>query len=413
MPLDLYYPIRGTGGLLYSGYSGNVVEFGCALEMSFTEDEVYGALLGCSEDKASGPDGFTMAFWQFAWDFVKEEVLKNNENGIMCKLDIDKAYNNVNWYFLLTIMQKMGFGDKWIGWIEWCISTASFSVLVNGTSKGFFQSSRRLRQGDPLSPCLFVIAMEVFSTFLKRVVDGGFMSGCKVKGRNEERVQISHLLFAYDTLVFCQVSQDQLIYLSWLLMWFKAVSGLRINLEKSELIPVGRVENIDDLTLKFGYRVGSLPSTYLGLPLGAPFKSISVWDGVEERFRGLGIKCVSILNKALISKWNWLFANKREVLWNQVIRGKYGEDRGGWCSREVREAHGIGLWKGIRMDWELGGARISFSVGNGKTVRFWRDRWCGDSPLCECFPSFFALSVEKEAWVANVWDPLAEGDWGG
>nr|CAN73828.1 hypothetical protein VITISV_043065 [Vitis vinifera] len=285
MPLDLYYPIRGTGGLLYSGYSGNVVEFGCALEMSFTEDEVYGALLGCSEDKASGPDGFTMAFWQFAWDFVKEEVLKNNENGIMCKLDIDKAYNNVNWYFLLTIMQKMGFGDKWIGWIEWCISTASFSVLVNGTSKGFFQSSRRLRQGDPLSPCLFVIAMEVFSTFLKRVVDGGFMSGCKVKGRNEERVQISHLLFAYDTLVFCQVSQDQLIYLSWLLMWFKAVSGLRINLEKSELIPVGRVENIDDLTLKFGYRVGSLPSTYLGLPLGAPFKSISVWDGVEERFR--------------------------------------------------------------------------------------------------------------------------------
>ena len=70
-------------------------------------------------------------------------------------------------------MQKMGFGEKWIGWIKWCISTASFSVLVNGTSMGFFQSSRGLRQGDPLSPYLFVIAMEVFSSFLKRVVDGG------------------------------------------------------------------------------------------------------------------------------------------------------------------------------------------------------------------------------------------------
>ena len=85
--------------------------------------------------------------------------------------------------------------------------------------------------------------------------------------------------------MFCQASQDQLTYLSWLLMWFEAVSGLRINLEKSELIPVGRVENIDDIALDFGCRVGSLSSTYLGLPLGAPFKTVSVWDGVEERFR--------------------------------------------------------------------------------------------------------------------------------
>ena len=85
--------------------------------------------------------------------------------------------------------------------------------------------------------------------------------------------------------MFCQASQNQLTYLSWLLMWFEVVSGLRINLEKSELIPVRRVENIDDLALDFGCRVGSLLSTYLGLPLGAPFKSVSVWNGVEERFR--------------------------------------------------------------------------------------------------------------------------------
>ena len=110
---------------------------------------------------------------------------------------------------------------------------------------------------------------------------------------------------------------------------------------------------------------------------------------------GLGVKCLSFLNKALLAKWNWRFANEREALWNQVIKGKYGEDRGGWCSREVREAHGMGLWKGIRMDWKL--------------VRFWRDRWCGDSPLCMSFPSLFALTVEKEAWVVDIWDPLAEG----
>ena len=125
-------------------------------------------------------------------------------------------------------------------------------MLVNDTSMSFFQNSRGLRQGDPLSLYLFVIAVEVFSCLIKRVVDGGFLSGWRVKGRSEEGVQISHLLFVDDTLVFCQASQDQLTYLSWLLMWFEAVSGLRINLEKSELILVGRVENIDDLAMDFG-----------------------------------------------------------------------------------------------------------------------------------------------------------------
>ena len=65
-------------------------------------------------------------------------------------------------------------------------------------------------------------------------------------------------------------------------MWFEAMSGLRANLEKSELIPVGRVENVEELADEFGYKVGILPSTYLGMPLGAPFKSVGAWDGIEK-----------------------------------------------------------------------------------------------------------------------------------
>ena len=68
-------------------------------------------------------------------------------------------------------------------------------------------------------------------------------------------------------------------------MWFEAISRLRANLTKSELIPVGRVENVEELVDEFSYKVGNLPSTYLGMPLGAPFKSVGAWDGVEERFR--------------------------------------------------------------------------------------------------------------------------------
>ena len=73
-------------------------------------------------------------------------------------------------------------------------------------------------------------------------------------------------------------------YLSWLLMWFEAICGLRINLDKSELILVGKVNNVEDLVLELACKMGGLPSFYLGLPLGATFKSMAVWDGVKERF---------------------------------------------------------------------------------------------------------------------------------
>ena len=68
-------------------------------------------------------------------------------------------------------------------------------------------------------------------------------------------------------------------------MWFEAILGLRINLDNNELILVGYVKNVEDLAAKLGCKVGSLPSSYLGLPLGAPFKSVAAWDGVEERIR--------------------------------------------------------------------------------------------------------------------------------
>ena len=98
--------------------------------------------------------------------------------------------------------------------------------------------------------------------------------------------------------MFCEESHDQMTYLSWLLMWFEACSGLRINLEKSELILVGRVHGIEDLALELGCRVGGLPACYLGLPLGPTFKSSAVWDGIKERFR----KRLAMWKRQYISK---------------------------------------------------------------------------------------------------------------
>ena len=126
--------------------------------------------------------------------------------------------------------------------------------------------------------------METLSCLLNRAIEENYISGSKIAdGRGAELV-ISHLLYADDTLLFCEADNDQLKYLSWTLMWFKAVSGLKINLNKSEIIPIGTVANLKELASELGCKVGSLPTSYLGLPLGAKHKALSVWDLVEERF---------------------------------------------------------------------------------------------------------------------------------
>ena len=200
---------------------------------------------------------------------VIDSMLKKKEKEVLCKLDIEKAYDKINWNFLTAVLIKMGFKEKWLRWIKWCISTASFSVMLNDSPEGFFRSSRGLRRGDPLSPYLFVLVMEAFSLLVDRGTEGGFISDYKFKGRNGTERQITHPLFADDTLVFCKDTKDQMAYLSWIWAWFEALSRLRINLDKSSLLPVGRVENEENLALELGCKIGSLPAEYLGLPLGA------------------------------------------------------------------------------------------------------------------------------------------------
>uniref|UniRef100_A0A0V0IVQ8 Putative ovule protein n=1 Tax=Solanum chacoense TaxID=4108 RepID=A0A0V0IVQ8_SOLCH len=203
--------------------------------------------------------------------------------GILCKLDIEKAYDHLNWEFLWSTLRRMGFGNTWIKWMRFCMTTVKFSVLINGSPAGFFSSKRGLRQGDPLSPFLFILAMGGLSDMLKFAQVNNKIRGFKVSQGDSLGVSISHLQYADDTLVFCDAESEQLKHLRVIFIMFEAISGLHINWVKSFIYPVNEVPQISLLANILGGKIGELPTTYLGMPLGAKSKSLSIWNFVVEK----------------------------------------------------------------------------------------------------------------------------------
>ena len=106
-----------------------------------------------------------------------DSKLKTGISGVLCKLGVEKAYDHVNWGFLIYMLQRCGFSEKWRTWILCCISTIKFSILINGSPSDFFGSSRGIRQGDPLSSLLFDIVMEALSRMLDMAAAAGQFSG--------------------------------------------------------------------------------------------------------------------------------------------------------------------------------------------------------------------------------------------
>ena len=123
-----------------------------------------------------------------------------------------------------------------------------------------------------------------------------------------------------------------------------------------------------------------------------------------KRKWGMGIKSFSKMNKALLSKWNWWFANDRNSLWRKVIAIKFGESPDGWHTRDLRGGYGTSLWNEIRKEWSSFFQNAVFSLGDGRRINFWKDVWCGEEALCSRYPSLFNFALNKEAKIADIWD---------
>ena len=125
--------------------------------------------------------------------------------------------------------------------------------------------------------------MEVLSRMLRWTEEAGLISGFKAGKSSGEGISVSHLLFTDDTIVFCNAVPEQLLHLCLVLTCFEAVTGLGVNIGKSELVPVGTVLNMHQLADILCCRISALSLLYLGLPLGASFKASSIWNPILEK----------------------------------------------------------------------------------------------------------------------------------
>lgn len=150
---------------------------------------------------------------------LTQEIMKgyNRKNGpkrVALKIDIQKAYDTMNWEFLRKILLEFGFHIKMVEWIMQCVTTTTFTINVNGERIGYFKVARGLRQGDPMSPYLFTLIMEIFTLVLKRKINRSrefhYHFGCK-------DMKLTHVCFATDLLVMCHGDLHQLVLLKRLL----------------------------------------------------------------------------------------------------------------------------------------------------------------------------------------------------
>ena len=188
-----------------------------------------------------------------------------SKSFMLLKTDLSKAYDRLEWPFLEGILQVMGFAPLWISWIMGCVTSVTFSVLINGHSYGFIKSVRGIRQGDPLSPFLFVICTEALIHLFNQAVLNGSITGIQY---HLSSPAINHLLFANDSLFLCQASKTQCEEVLLCLHNYELMSGQQLNLKKLAITFGSKVtedmkdwiKNRTDIQLEGG------TGKYLGLP---------------------------------------------------------------------------------------------------------------------------------------------------
>ncbi|KAL2892194.1 LINE-1 reverse transcriptase-like protein [Bienertia sinuspersici] len=235
--------------------------------------------------------------------------LRKKKHGKMghvgLKLDMSKAYDRVEWNFLENMMLKMGFPSCFVKCIMNCVTSSSFSVLINGQPSRRFSPSRGLRQGDPLSPFLFIICAEGLSRLLKDAERRKVIHGLKI-GKHVQ--PITHLFFADDSLLFVRATEGEIEAVMEILSKYEMASGQKLNLEKSEISFSRNIEQEKKnmLQRKLSFKAVEEYEKYLGLPtyVGSSKKKVFqiIQDKVWKKLKGWKEKFLSQAGRETLIK---------------------------------------------------------------------------------------------------------------
>lgn len=221
------------------------------------------------------------------------------------KLDMSKAYVRVEWDFLHATLTKMGFLASWVDRVMICISSVSYSFLVNGQPTEAISPQRGLRQGDPLSPYLFLLCAEVFGSLIKRAHEGGMLHGISI---SRQAPIVSHLFFADDSAIFSRANLGNATSIKSILQSYEQLSGQKINFDKSEIsFSKGLGSCVKDpIRSLLGMKEVERHDKYLGLPtIFDRSKKISfcdIRDQIRKKLHGWKEKLLSRAGKEILIK---------------------------------------------------------------------------------------------------------------
>ncbi|XP_019241256.1 PREDICTED: uncharacterized protein LOC109221250 [Nicotiana attenuata] len=403
-----------------------------------TREEVKAAVFALSSESASGPDGFSgfvkgMSIFEnifLTQEIVTDIRMRGKPANVVIKLDMAKAYDRVSWKYLMHVLRRMGFAECFINMVWNLISNNWYSVMVNGQASGFFHSSRGVKQGDPLSPALFILSAEVLSRSLNKLFEDKQFRGF---GMPKWFDPLNHLAYADDTIIFASANPYSLQKIVDVLAQYEHTSGQLINKSKSSYYMHAKVAG--DMTNAVasitGFTKGTFPFTYLGCPIFYTRRRKKYYNDliqkVKEKLHSWKGKLLSYGGKAtLISSVlqsmpthilsvldppdnvlehlhktfaRFFWSNKEEgrsrhwTKWQNLCLPK--EEGGKELPTVVQFREGSHVWRKKLEAREEIEHEILWEINRGST-NVWHENWTGLGALYHVIPPYFHINDELQ-----------------